>query len=176
MNPEKDIPTGPNVPETVFVYIEVPKNCPIKFEFDNDLGLIKVDRYLFSPIFYPGDYGLIPQTHCNDGDPLDCLVLVSTPSYPGVIVEARPVGVIRMEDEKGSDDKLICVPVKDPRFEHIKDITDIPEHTKNEIAHFFEVYKALEPNKWVKVKGWENAEKAKEIVKHAIELFKKIKE
>jgi len=173
MNPEKDIPTGPNVPETIFVFVEIPKNCPIKFEFDNKLGILKVDRYLFSPVTYPGDYGLIPRTHCEDGDPLDCLVLVSSPSYPGVVIEARPVGVIRMEDEKGSDDKLICVPAEDPRFDHIKDITDIPEHTKKEISHFFETYKALEPNKWVKVKSWENAEKAKEVLMHSIELFKR---
>jgi inorganic pyrophosphatase len=171
MDPVKDLPTGKNAPETVYVFIEVPKGCPIKFEFDKKLGVIKVDRYLYSPMFYPGDYGLIPRTHCDDGDPLDGIVLVSHPSYPGVVIEARPIGVLRMEDEKGLDDKLICVPVDDPRFETIKDVSDLPEHVLKEIANFFETYKSLEPGKWVKVRGWEGVEKAKEVIKHAMELY-----
>lgn len=172
MNPVKDFPVGKDPPENIFVFIEVPKGCPIKYEFDKELGIITIDRYIFSPIFYPGDYGLIPQTHCDDGDPLDCLVLVSYPGYPATLVEARPIGVLYMQDEKGLDDKLLCVPVNDPRFAEIKDIKDLPTHTLKEIAHFFEVYKALEPGKWVKVKKWEGAEKAKQVLKDAVDLYK----
>lgn len=174
MDPVKDLTAQPK-PETVLVFVEVPKGCPIKYEWDKELGVMTVDRYIYSPITYPGDYGLVPQTHCGDGDPLDCVVLVSTPGYPGTAVECRPVAVMRMEDEKGIDDKLVAVPVKDPRFAHIKDLQDIPEHTKKEIAHFFETYKALEPKKWVKVRDWGNAEAAKKVLKEAMELYKKKK-
>jgi inorganic pyrophosphatase len=174
MDPVKDLPTGS--PDELIVFIEVPKGCPIKYEYDKKLGVMAVDRYIHSPITYPGDYGLIPQTHCDDGDPLDCLVLVSAPGYPGTVVKVRAIGVLRMQDEKGGDDKLVCVPVDDPRFENVKDIDDIPAHTQKEISHFFEVYKALEPNKWVKVKGLEDAAKAKEVIEHSIDLYKRLEE
>ena len=174
MDPVKDLPTGTS--EEVIVFIEVPRGCPIKYEYDKKLGIMAVDRYIHSPITYPGDYGLIPQTHCDDGDPLDCLVLVSSPGYPGTVVKARAIGVLRMQDEKGGDDKLVCVPVDDPRFENVKDIDDISAHLQKEISHFFEVYKALEPNKWVKVKGLEGAAKAKEVLEHSIELYKRLEE
>ncbi len=170
-----EIPTGKNPPEDVFVLIEVPKGCPIKYEIDKKLGILKVDRYLYSPMFYPGDYGTVPQTHCDDGDPLDAIVVVSSSGYPGTLVQARPVGVLRMQDEKGMDDKLVCVPIKDPRFEKIKTIDDLPVHVLKEIKHFFEAYKTLEPNKWVKVKGWDGLEKAKEVIKHSIDLYKRVK-
>ncbi|MFZ3077834.1 MAG: inorganic diphosphatase [Candidatus Aenigmatarchaeota archaeon] len=173
MDPVKDLPAQPK-PETVLVFVEVPKGCPIKYEWDKDLGVMSVDRYIYSPIFYPGDYGLVPQTHCNDGDPLDCIVLVSAAGYPGTVVECRPVAVMRMDDEKGGDDKIVAVPVKDPRFAQIKDLKDIPEHTVKEITHFFEVYKALEPKKWVKVKDWGNAEVAMKILKQSMELYKRM--
>lgn len=173
MDPVKDIPAGKKVPEEVYVFIEVPRGCPIKYEYDKELGIMAVDRYLYSPVYYPGDYGMIPQTHCDDGDPLDALVLVSAPGYPGTLVRARPVGVLKMQDEKGMDDKLICVPVKDPRFAEVKDIADLPEHTVKEISKFFETYKALEPNKWVKVTGNGGADAAKKVLLDAIELYKK---
>ncbi len=175
MDPVEDLPTGTDVPNVVFVFIEVPKGSPIKLEFNKELGVITVDRYLHSPMFFPGDYGLVPGTHCDDGDPLDALVLVNSPGYPGTVVAARPIGMLRMEDEKGGDDKLICVPLEDPRFGDIEDVKDLPKHSIKEITHFFEVYKALEPNKFVKVRGWEGIDKAKKLIEHATDLYKRRK-
>jgi len=167
------IPTGKKPPEDLYVLIEVPKGCPIKYEFDKDLGMLVVDRYLHSPLFYPGDYGTIAQTLCGDGDPLDALVIVSSPGNMGTLVRVRPIGVLEMEDEKGKDDKLICVPIKDPRWDHVKDIKDLPDHFVKEIAHFFETYKALEPKKWVKIKETKGAKEAKKVVLESIEMYKK---
>ena len=172
----KEISPGPNPPEKIFVFVEIPEGSQNKYEFDEKLKVFKLDRTLHSPLHYPADYGHIPGTLCEDGDPLDVLVLVTEPTFPGCLIEARPIGAIEMEDEKGLDDKILAVPVHDPRFDHIKDIRDISQHTLKEITHFFEMYKALEPNKWVKIKGWLRAKEAKEKIKKAIQLYKEKKE
>jgi len=171
----KEISPGPNPPERIFVFVEIPEGSQNKYEFDKKLKVFKLDRTLHSPLHYPADYGHIPGTLCEDGDPLDVLVLVTEPTFPGCLIEARPIGAIEMEDEKGLDDKILAVPVHDPRFDHIKDIRDISQHTLKEITHFFEMYKALEPNKWVKIKGWLGAKEAKEKIKKAIQLYKEKK-
>ena len=174
MNIEK-IPVGPEgkVPEELYVVIEVPKGSQNKYELDKESGAIFLDRVLFTSMHYPADYGFVPKTLCDDGDPLDCLVLTTWPLHPGVVVRVRPIGLLIMEDEKGQDEKLLAVPVEklDSRFAKIKDIDDVPEAVKNEIKHFFEHYKDLEPGKWVKVKEWKNREEAIKYVKKAIKKY-----
>ena len=130
-----------------------------------------LDRVLFTPFVYPVDYGYFDNTLGGDGDPLDALVLLEFPVFPGVVVDVRPVGVLPMEDDGGIDEKVICVQTKDPRYAHIKDINDVPEQTKNEIKHFFEHYKDLEPGKWVKVGEWKDAAEAERLIKEALQRY-----
>ena len=174
----EDIPTGPKrkAPGVCYVFVEIPMGSKNKYEADKR-GNIFLDRVLFSTERYPGDYGFIPCTLYDDGDTLDCLVLVSEPNHPGVILPVRPVAVMRMIDEKGKDDKIIAVPdfKIDPRFDYIKDLNDIPKQYLIEIRHFFEHMKELEPGKWVKVKGWGNSTAAKAMIKKAMDKYKKSK-
>ena len=142
----KSLPVGDKAPEVVHMVIEVPRGSGNKYEYDPDLGAIKLDRVLPGAQFYPGDYGFIPSTLAEDGDPLDGLVLSTYPLLPGVVVEVRVVGLLLMEDEKGGDAKVIGVVAEDQRLDHIQDIGDVPEGVKQEIQHFFETYKALEAN------------------------------
>lgn len=175
----EDIPTGPKgkVPRVCYVFVEIPMGSRNKYETDKRSGRIFLDRVLFSTERYPGDYGFIPQTLSEDGDPLDCLVLVSESNFHGAIIPVRPVAVINMSDEKGKDDKIVAVPdfKVDPRFERIKDLKDLPKHQLFEIRHFFEHMKELEPGKWVKVKGWSDAAAARAMIKKAIAAYKKSK-
>lgn len=152
--------------------IEIPRGSRNKYEIDHETGRVHLDRVLFTPFVYPVDYGYFDNTLGGDGDPLDALVLLEFPVYPGVVVAVRPVGVLPMEDDGGIDEKVICVPVKDPRWSHIQDINDVPEQTKNEIKHFFEHYKDLEPGKWVKVGEWAGKDVAEKLIQEAIERFK----
>jgi inorganic pyrophosphatase len=154
---------GPESPRIVNTVIEIPKGGSNKYEVDEVTGLVKLDRVLYSPLFYPCDYGYIPGTLYSDGDPLDVLVLLSHPTFPGCIVEARPIGVLGMSDDKGQDDKILCVALKDPRFAGINSIDELGTHTKKEIMHFFEVYKQLE-EKQVSVIGWGDELKALELI------------
>lgn len=166
-----DIPSGDNTPDEMNVIVEIPKGSQNKYEFDKDLGVLKLDRVLFSPMHYPGDYGMVPQTLAEDGDPLDALVLVSFPTYPGTLINARPIGVLHMQDDGEGDDKILCVPVDDIRAEDMKDVSDIPAAVRQEIAHFFQVYKELEGKKVV-IGGWDDASHAKQIVKDCITRYK----
>jgi inorganic pyrophosphatase len=150
------------------VTIEIPRGQRNKYEVDHETGRIRLDRYLFTPMAYPADYGYIEDSLGEDGDPLDALVLLPEPLFPGVVVEARPIGVFHMTDEAGGDDKVLCVPV-DPRNVDIKDIGDVNEFTLKEIQHFFERYKDLEPDKWVKVTGWTDKAEAEAAIQAAIE-------
>ena len=134
-------------PDCIHVVIEIPRGSRNKYEIDHEDGKIYLDRRLFTATTYPADYGYVPNTLAGDGDPLDALVLLEDPVYPGVVVEARPVGVLYMQDEAGEDAKLICVPPKEPRFAHIQDISELTPQLVEEIQHFFDVYKALEPDK-----------------------------
>ena len=136
------------------VTIEIPKGGRNKYEVDHHSGRIRLDRTLFTATQYPADYGFIEETLGEDGDPLDALVLVQEPTFPGCLIRSRAIGMFRMKDEKGGDDKVLCVPVADPRVEHIRDIHHVPEFDRLEIQHFFEVYKDLEPGKSVEGASW----------------------
>ncbi|MCG2888112.1 MAG: inorganic diphosphatase [Sulfolobales archaeon] len=165
---------GKKAPDQVNVLIEIPQGSNVKYEFDEEENVIKVDRILYTAMFYPFNYGFIPGTLEEDGDPLDVLVISNYPLMPGSVIEVRPVGMLFMRDEKGEDVKIIAVPIDkiDPTFSNIKDINDVPDAIKNKITHFFEHYKELEPGKWVKVSGWGNASQAKERINKAIERAK----
>ena len=145
------------------VFVEIPKFSKQKFEFDKKLQKIKLDWAIYGPMYFPFEYGFISGTKGEDGDPLDCFLFSSFPTFPGCIVEAEPIGLLEMQDEAGIDTKILARPLEkiDPRFKEIKDIDDLPEHLKKEIREFFEIYKRLEPDKWVKLnefKGKKDAE------------------
>jgi inorganic pyrophosphatase len=147
--------------------IEIPKGSRNKYEVDHETGRVFLDRVLYTTFVYPTDYGFFEHTLGDDGDPLDVLVLTQYPLFPGVGVSVRPVAVFHMTDDGGGDSKVLAVPAKDPRWDHIQDLGDVPEYTKKEIEHFFEHYKDLEPGKWVKTEGWEGAEAAEGLIKKA---------
>jgi inorganic pyrophosphatase len=134
-------------PDCIHVIIEIPRGSRNKYEIDHEDGRVYLDRRLFTAMAYPADYGFLPDTLAGDGDPLDALVLLEDPVYPGIVVECRPVGVLFMRDEAGEDAKLICVPPKEPRYANVNDISDLTPQLIDEIQHFFDVYKALEPDK-----------------------------
>ena len=152
------------------VLIEIPKGSRNKYEYDFDLKKIRFDRMLFSSMMYPADYGFIPETLALDGDPLDVLVLGGEPTFPMCVVEVKPIGVFHMADEKGPDEKVICVPVSDPVWSRLNDLSDMNQHTLKEIEHFFQVYKDLE-KKRVDVGGWGDATKAIEIFNKCVERY-----
>lgn len=156
--------------ETFDVLIEIPRGSRNKYEYDFDMKRIRFDRMLYSSMKYPADYGFIPETLALDNDPLDVLVLFTEPTVPGCVAEVKPVGVFHMSDDKGPDEKIICVPVSDPMSEAISDLHDINPHLIREIEHFFKVYKDLE-NKEVEIGAWGDAKEAKEIIKVCTERF-----
>lgn len=158
-----NVKIGERAPHVFNTIIEIPKGSTNKYEMDAETGVMKLDRVLYSPLFYPFDYGFIPQTKYLDGDPIDVLVLVSHPTFPGCVIEAKAIGVLEMKDEKGPDEKILCVSTMDPRFSFRESLNDLQEHTKKEIVHFFEVYKQLE-EKSVDVIGWQGASLAYEII------------
>mmetsp|Transcript_8988 Transcript_8988/g.14565 ORF Transcript_8988/g.14565 Transcript_8988/m.14565 type:complete len:280 (-) Transcript_8988:636-1475(-) len=149
-----DVPLGKKMPEVIPCFIEVSRGSRNKYEWDNEMGFLKLDRVLHSAVFYPHNYGFFPQTLCGDGDPLDVLVMGDLPLVPGSLVDVRPIAYMVMEDEKGMDEKVLAVVNKDPHYVEMKTLRDVPEHVLREIAHFFQTYKALEKRKWVKVGGW----------------------
>lgn len=170
------IPTGDNAPETLNVIIEVPQGGePVKYEFDKKSGALFVDRLLHTPMRYPANYGFVPHTLSDDGDPLDALVLAPTPFVPGSVVSVRPIAVLRMKDEKGEDEKLLTVPVDDiiPLYSSVKEASDLPAIITDQIGHFFEHYKDLESKKWVKIEGWGSSADARQIIVEAIERAQK---
>ncbi|RDU72487.1 inorganic diphosphatase [Helicobacter anseris] len=162
-------------PEKVNVVIEIPYMSNIKYELDKDSGAVVVDRVMYSAMFYPANYGFVPNTLSADGDPADVLVLNEYPLQAGSVIKVRLIGVLIMEDESGMDEKILAVPVSkiDPRYDNIKTIDDLPRITLDRIKNFFETYKMLEPNKWVKVKEYQSKEKATEILDAAIKAYKK---
>lgn len=149
--------------------VEIPRGSRNKYEIDHETGRVYLDRVLYTGFVFPADYGYFENSLGEDGDPLDVLVLLDYPLFPGVGVKVRPVGVLNMSDEAGGDDKVIAVQSTDPRWTHIQDVNDIPEYTRKEIEHFFEHYKDLEPNKWVKVDGWGSAADAEKLIVEAID-------
>jgi|TARA_R110002020_G_scaffold35107_6_gene106148 inorganic pyrophosphatase len=156
--------------ESFDVLIEIPKGSRNKYEYDFELKKVRYDRMIFSSMMYPADYGFIPNTLAQDSDPLDVLVLVSEPTFPGVVMEVKPIGVFHMADEKGPDEKIICVPVSDPIWNRLNDLNELNGHMVKEIEHFFKVYKDLEKKK-VDVGGWGDAKEAREIIKQCVERF-----
>jgi inorganic pyrophosphatase len=156
------------------VIVEVPKGSKNKYELDKETGLLRLDRVLFSAVHYPANYGFIPRTYCEDGDPLDALVLGQEPVHPLTLVEARPIGVMRMRDEKGVDDKIVAVSIRDPAFADYTDKSQLPAHVMREIQRFFEDYKALEA-KQVVVEGLQGPEEALAIVHAALTLYKQLR-
>ncbi len=171
---KEEIPPGPNPPEDIYVRIEIPLGSKVKYEFNKEYNTIFVDRILHSSVVYPSAYGYIPRTLCKDGDPLDVLLLLSAgiELIPGCIVLARPVAVLRMDDEKGEDDKIVAVSIDDPRMEEIQSLESVPKHSLREIEEFFDTYKHLERGKTTHIVGWADRETAIEIIKEAIEYFK----
>jgi inorganic pyrophosphatase len=157
---------------TVTIIIEIPKGSRNKYEYDQKMKIIRFDRMLFSSLHYPSDYGFIPETLALDGDPLDALVLVSEPTFPGCVIEGRPIGLFKMRDEKGPDEKILCVPVHDPLWNHIYDLQGIPPHLLKEIEHFFKVYKDLEKKK-TGVEGWRELDSAVKIIKDSQKRYQK---
>jgi inorganic pyrophosphatase len=170
MHPWHDLPPGPNPPEKVNVLVEIPKGSRNKYEMDKESGLYTLSRTLYSPMIYPGDYGLIPQTYYEDHDPIDAIVLINEPTFTGCIVEARPVGIFRMLDKGEPDDKILCVPSNNPFFSNIYTLQDVPPHFLREVAHFFAVYKDLEGSRTLSL-GWESVEVAHRQIQHAIDLY-----
>ena len=165
------IPIGTNPPHDINVIIEVPIGGePIKYEMDKAAGTLVVDRFLHTPMRYPGNYGFVPHTLSDDGDPIDVLVANTRPILPGAIINVRPIGVLKMNDDGGGDENIIAVPVPrlTKRYENIHDFTDLPAITREQIQHFFEHYKDLEPGKWVKMIGWGNAAEARQLIVDAI--------
>ena len=169
------ISIGKNPPEDVNVIIEVPVGGqPIKYEMDKEAGTLVVDRFLHTPMTYPGNYGFVPHTLSEDGDPIDVLVCNTRPLVPGCVINVRPIGVLLMEDNSGKDEKVIAVPVPEltKRYQNVTNYTDLPDITLKQIQHFFEHYKDLEPGKWVKIDDWQDATTAKRFITEAIERAK----
>lgn len=166
-----DLPPGPDAPNSVYVVVEIPKGSRNKYEYDEHLGIFKLNRVLYSPLHYPADYGLVPQTIYDDGDPLDALVMVSEPTFAGCVIEARPLGLFRLLDRGVPDDKVLAVPATDPLFADYLDLDDLPRHFLAEVAHFFRVYKDLE-GVGVEPLGWEPAAVAREQIMRAAQRFR----
>ncbi|MEW9570398.1 inorganic diphosphatase [Rhodanobacter sp. Si-c] len=169
-----NVSPGRNVPHDVNAIVEIPMDAdPVKYEVDKVSGAIFVDRVLSTPMRYPCNYGYMPQTLCGDGDPLDVLIVMPIPLIPGSVIACRPVGLMMMSDENGEDAKLIAVPGDQvfPAYQHIRDITDVPETTRARIQHFFEHYKDLEQGKWVRMEGWRNVDAAHDEIRRSIEAY-----
>ncbi len=151
--------------------IEIPRGSSNKYEYDHERGCMKLDRALFSPMFYPADYGFVPETLSGDGDPIDILVLMKNPTFPGCLIESRVIGMFVMSDDKGKDEKLIAVPIHDPRYDEVHSLGDLSSHTEKEFEHFFKEYKRLE-EKEVIIDGWFNVRDAKATLMESIERYK----
>jgi inorganic pyrophosphatase len=168
------LPIGKNAPEEVNVVVEVPVGGePIKYEMHKESGALMVDRFLYTAMRYPGNYGFIPHTLSEDGDPCDVIIANQRGLLPGCVIAVRPVGVVKMQDEAGGDEKIVAVPAPKltRRYEHVHEYTDLPEITRQQIQHFFEHYKDLETGKWVKVAGWGDAAEARRLINEGIARY-----
>lgn len=170
MNLWRDLPPGPHPPEQVTAVIEIPQGSRNKYELDKPTGLIKLDRVLYSAVHYPAEYGFIPRTLHDDGDPMDILVLLKEETFPGCIIEARPIGVLHMLDRGEPDDKILAVPMHDPYSEEYFDIADLPQHLLREVAQFFVSYKELEGKK-VEIVGWGKSGEAMTLIARSIARY-----
>ena len=165
-----DLDPGPELPDIVRMIVEIPRNSANKYEYDGELGVFRLDRTLYSPMHYPGDYGFVPGTRSEDGDPLDVLVMVDEPSFPGVMISVRPVGFLDMLDQNEGDQKILAVPVRNPRFDSIQSIEQVFPHHLREIEHFFAIYKELE-GKRTDMRGWRGAAEARAMIREARERY-----
>jgi inorganic pyrophosphatase len=166
-----DVQLGPRIEEGFAAVIEIPKGSKVKYELDKETGLLRVDRILHSAVHYPANYGFLPQTYCEDGDPLDVLVLGQEPVVPLCVMRARAIGVLSMSDDKGRDDKIIAVHVDDPEYEHYRDIAELPPHRLKEVERFFLDYKVLE-NKVVNIDDLRGRARAEETIRGAVRLYR----
>jgi inorganic pyrophosphatase len=165
------LPAGAKAPDLIDVVIEVPMGSSNKYEYDPELNVFRLDRVLYSPMHYPGDYGFVPGTLADDGDPVDVLVLMNAPTFPGAVLTVRPLGYLEMSDEKGEDQKLLAVPAHDPRYDGNRHIDTISRHRLREIEHFFNIYKELE-GKQTRVDGWRGLDEAHELIRRCIDAFR----
>jgi len=170
MNLWRELPPGPDVPRVIYVVVEIPKRSRNKYEYDERGGFIKLDRVLYSSLHYPGDYGFIPRTLHEDGDPLDVLVMTNEPTFAGCVIEARPLGIFHLQDRGKLDDKILAVPHTDPLFDGYASLDDVPPHFIEEVAHCFNVYKDLARAE-VKGMGWEGLQRAHQEIERAIQLY-----
>jgi inorganic pyrophosphatase len=144
MRDYRSLPIGERAPEVIHAVVEIPSGSSNKYEYDTSLGVFRLDRVLYSAVHYPAEYGFIPGTRAEDGDPLDVLILISRPTFPGCVLAVRPIGMLNMVDNKGKDDKILAVAERDPRYQRVEDLADVEPHILKEIEHFFNVYKSLE--------------------------------
>ena len=165
-----DLSAGPNVPEVVHAVIEIPKGSRNKYEYSKTDGVLKLDRVLYSPMFYPSDYGFIPKTLFGDGDPTDILVMMNEPTFPGCVIEARPIGMFKMIDKGELDYKVLAVPADDPYFKDYKDLSDLPAHYLREVEHFFMTYKQLQGTT-VQSEGWVGAAETKTAISESLQTY-----
>jgi inorganic pyrophosphatase len=164
---------GDQVPDLVNVVIEIPRGSNVKYEIDDSTGYVFVDRFLYTPTYYPFNYGFIPQTMSEDGDPIDSLVVTEEPVYPMSVIRSRPIGVLMMDDEKGPDAKVVALPARnvDPNYSSIEDVEELPEFTRKLIEHFFRHYKESEPGKFVRISGWRGQGDAKSLIRESVSRF-----
>ncbi len=167
----EELPTGPNPPETIYAVVECLKGERNKYEYDKEIPGVVLDRVLHSNVHYPSDYGFIPQSYYDDGDPFDVLVLVEDQTFPECVIEARPVALMQMDDDGEQDDKVIAVPSEDPRYDHVQDLDDVSQQQLDEIDEFFSTYKNLEPGKEVETGGFEDRAAALDAIEHAQKLY-----
>ena len=165
-----ELDPGPGIPEVVRMIVEIPKNCPNKYEYDGALGVFRLDRPLYSPMRYPGDYGFVPGTLAGDGDPLDVLTLMSEPSFTGCVIEVRPLGVLEMVDSEERDQKVLAVPISSPRYQQIHTIDQVWPHLRREIEHFFTIYKELE-GRQTRMDGWLGPADARKLIVESRQAF-----
>ena len=165
-----DLSPGERAPSVVNAVVEVPLGSSHKYEYDAELGVFRLDRVLYSPLHYPGDYGFVPGTIADDGDPVDILVLMARPTFPGAVIRARPLGYLEMSDEKGRDQKVLAVPVDDPRYDSNRHLDTVSQHRLREIEHFFAIYKELE-GKETQVAGWHGMDETHALIRATIEAY-----
>jgi inorganic pyrophosphatase len=170
IHPWHDMSAGPNPPDEMTVVVEIPRGSRNKYELDKRSGLFRLDRVLYSAVHYPGDYGFFPQSYAQDNDPLDALVMVTVPTFPGCAIDVRPIGLFRMKDRGEMDEKVLCVPTSDPLYDDYETITDVPPHFLREVEHFFTVYKDLEGVR-VRTMGWEDHKAARTSIVDAMARY-----
>ncbi|HEX8391057.1 MAG TPA: inorganic diphosphatase [Longimicrobium sp.] len=162
-HPWHELEPGPDAPDRMHVVVEIPRGSRNKYELDKNTGMFKLDRLLYSSVHYPGDYGFFPQTYAQDDDPLDAIVMTTVPTFPGCIIEVRPIGIFRMTDKDEMDEKVLCVPARDPLYDEYARLTDVAPHFLREVEHFFSVYKDLEGGR-VHPMGWEDEASARAVI------------